>query len=72
MYRCKLKRNGFHENVNRIHAKKIHMQSLRRGYTHSRLSLLRQTVRPRLSCGFVCVILCLAVSVEHRLVTDRR
>ena len=24
-----------------------------------------------LSCGFVCVILCLAVLVEHRLVTDR-
>jgi len=23
-----------------------------------------------LSCGFVCVILCLAVLVEHRLVTD--
>jgi len=49
---------------------KNHMQSSRRGYTHSRLSLLRQTVRPRLSCGFVCVILCLAVSVEHRLVTE--
>jgi len=26
---------------------------------------------PRLSCGVVCVILRLAVSVEHRLVTDR-
>jgi len=25
-----------------------------------------------LSCGVVCVILCLAVLVEHRLVTDRR
>ena len=27
---------------------------------------------PELSCGFVCVILWLAVLVEHRLVTDRR
>jgi len=27
---------------------------------------------PKLSCGFVCVILYLAVSVEHRLVTDRQ
>ena len=26
----------------------------------------------RLSCGVVCVILRLAISVEHRLVTDRR
>jgi len=25
---------------------------------------------PGLSCGFVCVILCLAVLAEHRLVTD--
>jgi len=25
-----------------------------------------------LSCGIACVILCLAVSVEHRLVTDGR
>jgi len=24
-----------------------------------------------LSCGIVCIILCLAVSVEHRLTTDR-
>jgi len=24
-----------------------------------------------LSCGFICVILCLAILVEHRLVTDR-
>jgi len=28
--------------------------------------------RPELSCGFVYVILCLAVLVEHRLVTDTR
>ena len=27
---------------------------------------------PGLSCGVVCVILCLAVLVEHRLVTDRQ
>jgi len=27
---------------------------------------------PGLWCGFVCVILCLAVLVEHRLVTDRQ
>jgi len=27
---------------------------------------------PGLSCGVVCMILCLAVSVEHRLVTDRQ
>jgi len=31
----------------------------------------RQKTRdPALSCGIVCVILCLAISVEHRLVTD--
>ena len=29
-----------------------------------------QTRLPEISCGFVCVILCLAVLVEHRLVTD--
>ena len=27
---------------------------------------------PRLSCGTVCVFLCIAISVEHRLVTDRQ
>ena len=27
---------------------------------------------PALSCGVVCVILCLAVLVEHRLVTDEQ
>jgi len=33
--------------------------------------LWRQKTRvPVLSCGAVCVILCLAVFVEHRLVTD--
>ena len=33
--------------------------------------LWRQKTRvPRLSCGVVCVILCLAVLVELRLVTD--
>ena len=33
--------------------------------------LWRQKTRvPELSCGFLCVILCLAVSVEYRLVTD--
>jgi len=33
--------------------------------------LWRQKTRlPRLSCGVVCVILSLAVFVEHRLVTD--
>jgi len=30
----------------------------------------QKTRVPELSCGFVCVILCLAVLVEHRLVTD--
>ena len=30
-----------------------------------------KTIVPQLSCGFVCVILCLAVLVEHQLVTDR-
>jgi len=35
------------------------------------LRSLRQKTRfPGLSCGVVCVILCLAVLVEHRLVTD--
>jgi len=35
--------------------------------------LWRQTTRvPGLSCGVVCVIPCLAVLVELRLVTDRR
>ena len=33
---------------------------------------LQKTRVPGLSCGVVCVILCLAVLVEHRLVTDRR
>jgi len=32
----------------------------------------QKTSVPALSCGFVCVILRLAVLVEHRLVTDRR
>ena len=31
----------------------------------------QKTRVPELLCGFVCVILCLAVLVEHRLVTDR-
>jgi len=30
----------------------------------------RKTRVPELPCGFVCVILCVAVLVEHRLVTD--
>ena len=35
--------------------------------------LWRQKTRvPGLSCGVVCVILRLAVLVEHRLVTDRQ
>jgi len=35
--------------------------------------LWRQKTRvPGLSCGVVCVMLCLAVLVEHRLVTDRQ
>jgi len=35
--------------------------------------LWRQETRvPGLSCGVVCVILRLAVLVEHRLVTDRQ
>jgi len=33
---------------------------------------IRKTRIPGLSCGVVCVILRLAVSVEHRLVTDRK
>jgi len=32
----------------------------------------QKTSVPGLSCGVVCVILCLAVLVELRLVTDRR
>jgi len=32
----------------------------------------QKTRVPGLLCGVVCVILCLAVSVEHRLVTDRQ
>jgi len=32
----------------------------------------QKTRVPGLSCGVVCVILCLAVLVELRLVTDRR
>ena len=32
---------------------------------------IKKTRVPELSCGFVCVIPCLAVLVEHRLVTDR-
>ena len=32
----------------------------------------QKTRVPVLSCGFVCVILRLAVLVEHRLVTDRQ
>jgi len=32
----------------------------------------QKTRVPGLSCGFVCVILRLAVSVEHRLMTERR
>jgi len=32
----------------------------------------QETRVPGLSCGVVCVILCLAVLVEHRLVTDRQ
>ena len=36
-----------------------------------RADLWHQKTRvPELSCGFVCVILCVAVLVEHRLVTD--
>jgi len=31
----------------------------------------QKTRVPRLSCGVVCVFLCLAILVEHRLVTDR-
>jgi len=35
--------------------------------------LWRQKTRvPGLSCGVVCVILCLGILVEHRLVTDRQ
>jgi len=30
----------------------------------------QKTTVPGLSCGFICVILCLAVLVEHRLLTD--
>jgi len=36
----------------------------------SQISLAQKTRLPGLSCGVVCVILCLAVLVEHRLVTD--
>ena len=32
---------------------------------------LQTTKVPELSCGVVCVILRLAVLIEHRLVTDR-
>jgi len=33
---------------------------------------LHKTIVPGVSCGVVCVILCLAVLVELRLVTDRQ
>ena len=33
---------------------------------------IKKTKVPGLSCGVVCEILHLAVSVEHRLVTDRQ
>jgi len=33
---------------------------------------LQKTRVPGLSCGVVCVILRLAVLIEHRLVTERR
>ena len=36
----------------------------------SRISLATKTRLPELSCGFICVIVYLAVFVEHRLVTD--
>ena len=48
---------------------------LRRGVTpvEFRGDLWRQKTRvPVVSCGVVCVILRLAVLVEHRLVTDRQ
>ena len=32
----------------------------------------QKTSVPELSCGFVCVILCLAILVEHPLMTDRQ
>ena len=32
----------------------------------------QKTRVPGLSCGVVCVFLCLAILVEHRLVTDRQ
>ena len=38
----------------------------RKGFWH------QKTRVPGLSCGVVCVIVCLAVLVEHRLVTDRQ
>jgi len=36
------------------------------------LARFQLTRRSELSCGFICVILCLAFLVEHRLVTDRQ
>jgi len=33
---------------------------------------MRKLKVPGLSCGILCVILCLVVSVEHELVTDRQ
>ena len=50
-------------------------QALSQGMTpiEFRGDLWRQKTRvPGLSCGVVCVVLCLAVLVELRLVTDRR
>ena len=41
--------------------------------TNALITLVFNKTRvPGLSCGVVCVIICSAVSVEHRLVTDRR
>jgi len=38
-----------------------------------RRDLRHQKTRvPQLSCSIVCVILCLAISIGHRLVTDGR
>ena len=57
--------------VVRGHSRSTAMSPFDRAYTTSYLTLIETRV-PALSCGVVCVILRLAVLVEHRLVTDGR
>jgi len=56
--------------VVRGHSRSTAMSPFDRAHTTSYSTLIETRV-PALSCGVVCVILRLAVLVEHRLVTDR-